>query len=254
MPSVLLLTRVPETTMTMVVARRQLVLEDTARRAYAWAPAPARRTDARRAQLLPSRRAHRGPALRRRFLSKTAFFGKAYLLTHHTDEATGSATNYDAAGPYMGYRASMPPLVLPMARATRRTRANAGPDLVFQTPHGLAQLDGPPIRRLTGSRVKAPGKRPAPRARPFMTWVSFPDPHHPFDAPEPWAKLHDPADVDLPPHRRRTFEGRPWWHEAVLTAEPTGSAKSAEIRKNYSRMSKPTPRPRSSPTPMARLR
>ena len=71
---------------------------------------------------------------------------------------------------------------------------------------------------------------------PFCTWVSFPDPHHPFDAPEPWSRLHDPAEVDLPKHRTRTFEGRPWWHEAVLTSEPTGDKTGAEIRKNYSRI------------------
>ena len=71
---------------------------------------------------------------------------------------------------------------------------------------------------------------------PFCTWISFPDPHHPFDAPEPWSRLHDPKDVDLPKHRKRSFEGRPWWHEAVLTAEPTGDKKGAEIRKSYSRI------------------
>ena len=71
---------------------------------------------------------------------------------------------------------------------------------------------------------------------PFCAWVSFPDPHHPFDCPEPWSRLHDPAAVDLPEHRERRFEGRPWWHEAVLTREPGGSAESAEIRKSYSRI------------------
>ncbi len=74
------------------------------------------------------------------------------------------------------------------------------------------------------------------RDQPFCTWVSFPDPHHPFDAPEPWSRLHDPAEVDLPEHRTRGFEGRPWWHEQVLTAEPTGSKEGAEIRKAYSRI------------------
>ena len=64
---------------------------------------------------------------------------------------------------------------------------------------------------------------------PFCTWVSFPDPHHPFDAPEPWSRLHDPKDVDLPKHRKRSFEGRPWWHEAVLTAEPTGDKKGLKF-------------------------
>ena len=48
--------------------------------------------------------------------------------------------------------------------------------------------------------------------------------------------MHDPAEVDLPKNRKRTFEGRPWWHEAVLTAEPTGDKKGAEIRKSYSRI------------------
>ncbi len=71
---------------------------------------------------------------------------------------------------------------------------------------------------------------------PFCAWVSFPDPHHPFDAPEPWSRLHDPATVDLPANRTRDFEGRPWWHEAVLTGEPQGSAKNVEIRRSYSRI------------------
>ena len=71
---------------------------------------------------------------------------------------------------------------------------------------------------------------------PFCAWVSFPDPHHPFDAPEPWSRLHDPAEVDLPKYMHRDFENRPWWHEQVLTAEPTGSKKGAEVRKAYSRI------------------
>lgn len=67
--------------------------------------------------------------------------------------------------------------------------------------------------------------------------MSFPDPHHPFDAPEPWSRLHHPDDVDLPEHRTLSFEGKPWWHEAVLTSEPAGPKTNAEVRKNYSRIS-----------------
>ncbi|MEO0793065.1 MAG: sulfatase-like hydrolase/transferase, partial [Pseudomonadota bacterium] len=52
-----------------------------------------------------------------------------------------------------------------------------------------------------------------------------------------WSRLHDPSEVDLPEHRARTFDGRPWWHEKVLTAEPAGEKKHAEIRKGYSRIS-----------------
>ncbi|SNT75847.1 sulfatase-like hydrolase/transferase [Paracoccus seriniphilus] len=70
--------------------------------------------------------------------------------------------------------------------------------------------------------------------QPFCLWVSFPDPHHPFDAPEPWASLHRPEEVDLPRHRRRDFTGRPWWHKAAVETEIPSEHK--EIREKYSRM------------------
>jgi len=75
---------------------------------------------------------------------------------------------------------------------------------------------------------------------PFCAWVSFPDPHHPFDAPEPGSHLRDPAEVNLPPHHTCGFKGRPWWHEKALTAEPIGSKERAEIRKGYSRIPEQT--------------
>jgi arylsulfatase len=34
---------------------------------------------------------------------------------------------------------------------------------------------------------------------PFFLWLSFPDPHTPYQAPEPYASLYNPADVPLPP-------------------------------------------------------
>jgi len=70
---------------------------------------------------------------------------------------------------------------------------------------------------------------------PFATWVSFPDPHHPFDCPEPWSRLHDPAEVDLPENRTRSYAGKPWWHKAALENEP-GDKKFADLRKAYSRI------------------
>lgn len=71
--------------------------------------------------------------------------------------------------------------------------------------------------------------------KPFCLWVSFPDPHHPFDCPEPWASLHRPEEVDLPPYRTRNFEGRPWWHKAAVESDIP--AEHAEIRAKYSRLS-----------------
>ena len=70
--------------------------------------------------------------------------------------------------------------------------------------------------------------------KPFGAWVSFPDPHHPFDAPAPWSTLHDPADVDLPRHRGRDLGRRPWWHRAALENTPQGGDR--KVREAYSRM------------------
>lgn len=58
------------------------------------------------------------------------------------------------------------------------------------------------------------------RQKPFCTWVSFPDPHHAFDCPEPWVRMYDPKSVTLPKHRTRDLERRPWWHKATLESAP----------------------------------
>ncbi len=34
--------------------------------------------------------------------------------------------------------------------------------------------------------------------RPFLLWVSFPDPHHPFAPPKPYDAMYDPAGVVMP--------------------------------------------------------
>ena len=55
--------------------------------------------------------------------------------------------------------------------------------------------------------------------RPFFCWCSFPDPHHPYHAPEPYHSMYDPADMpgpvrregereDLPPFYRRIQDER----------------------------------------------
>lgn len=36
-------------------------------------------------------------------------------------------------------------------------------------------------------------------ARPFAGWISFPDPHTPYEVPRAWADTVPPASVDLPP-------------------------------------------------------
>ncbi|KPK84862.1 MAG: hypothetical protein AMJ81_04685 [Phycisphaerae bacterium SM23_33] len=34
--------------------------------------------------------------------------------------------------------------------------------------------------------------------RPFLLWVSFPDPHHPFSPPKPYDTMYDPAEIVIP--------------------------------------------------------
>lgn len=196
---------------------------------------------------------------------RTAYFGKAHFSTYHTFEPTGtpeclkSSATYppDWNGPYMGFdhvelmlvgHNWFPPEAPPAGqhyerwfhrdgRGAERIKAyweNAGDTKgAAQTWHSrLPQA----WHNSNWTADRAIAFLNAQHDAPFCAWVSFPDPHHPFDCPEPWSRLHDPATVDLPKVRERKFEGKPWWHEAVLTAEPTGSAKSAEVRKAYSRI------------------
>jgi arylsulfatase A-like enzyme len=48
--------------------------------------------------------------------------------------------------------------------------------------------------------------------------------------------MHRPDEVDLPPHRRRDLDKRPWWHRAALENTPGGTPESRKIREEYSRM------------------
>ncbi len=76
----------------------------------------------------------------------------------------------------------------------------------------------------------------------FFLWASFPDPHHPFDAPEPWSRLHHPEEVDLPPERTKDLDRRPWWHRASLEGVPRITEEMRNIRQNYSRIPNQTDR------------
>ena len=198
----------------------------------------------------------------------TSYFGKAHFSTYHTFEKTGSpeclksSVDYPETwnGPYMGFdhvelmlighnwwAPETPPggqhyerWFHADGRGAQKVKAmwdNAGDTKgAAQTWHSKLPVAWH-NSTWTADRAIEWLKHGRDDEKPFCTWVSFPDPHHPFDAPEPWSRLHAPEDVDLPEDRERNFEGRPWWHEAVLTAEPTGDKKGAEIRKAYSRIS-----------------
>ena len=196
---------------------------------------------------------------------ETAFFGKAHFSTYHTFEPTGtpeciaSSANYgdDWNGPYMGFNHLkimlvghnwFPPEEPPKGhhyerwfhadgKGRERLEAywrNAGDTGgAAQTWHSELPVAW---HNSSWTADRAIDWLRTRREEPFCAWVSFPDPHHPFDCPLPWSRLHPPSEVDIPEFRNRCFEGRPWWHEKVLTAEPQGSAASVEIRKNYSRI------------------
>ncbi len=196
---------------------------------------------------------------------ETAFIGKAHFSTYHTYKRTGtpeclrSSPDYpeDWYGPYMGFdhvelmlvghnwwAPEKPPggqhyerWYHADGRGDARTKAmwtNGGDTKgAAQTWHSMLPVA---YHNTSWTADRAIDWLKQDHDKPFCAWVSFPDPHHPFDAPEPWSRLHPPEEVDLPPHRTRSFDGRPWWHEEVLTAEPTGSKESAEIRKGYSRI------------------
>ena len=195
---------------------------------------------------------------------QTGFFGKAHFSTYHTFEPTGtpecvkSSVQYDENwfGPYMGFGhvelvlvghnwflPNQPPMGQHYERwfyedgngseKIRLYQENAYPTIGAQTTHSRLPEKWHNSTWIADRTLDWLANRDE---TPFCAWVSFPDPHHPFDAPVPWSTLHHPDEVDLPKYRERNFAGRPWWHEAVLTAEPTGDRGHAEMRKQYSRI------------------
>jgi len=47
------------------------------------------------------------------------------------------------------------------------------------------------------------------RHDPFALWVSFPDPHEPYEAPRRYAEMFPPEVIDLPPWREGEFDAAP---------------------------------------------
>lgn len=198
---------------------------------------------------------------------QTSFFGKAHFSSFDAEHPTGapesvvSSANYgpDWFGPYMGFDHAelmvhghnwFPPKKPPQGLHFERFfhEDGKGDEKIAlywknggdtkgaaQTWHSQLPMEwhNTPWTADRAINWLENDRKPA---QPFCTWISFPDPHHPFDCPEPWSKLHDPADVDLPEHRTRNLENRPWWHKAALENEPQGSDYAVEVRKSYSRI------------------
>ena len=199
----------------------------------------------------------------------TALIGKAHFATSHTFAPTGtpecrtSSANYgpDWFGPYFGFdhvelmvegHNNWPPMKPPHGQHYERWYHM---NHMNQSGEDRTELYWKRLPPDTGAIETWNSALPVAwhnstwvgnqtvdyleqhRDRPFCLWASFADPHHPFDCPEPWSRLHDPADVELPFHRTRDLERRPWWHRASLEGTPKNlPAAMIEHRKQITRL------------------
>lgn len=196
---------------------------------------------------------------------QTALIGKAHLSSAQTFAPTGtpecheSTANYgpDWFGPYMGFghvelmiegHNQFPPMAPPRGQHYERWfhAEGRGDELLRRYKTALPPLtdahqtwnSGLPVAWHNSTWI---GDRSieflrSHQSEPFCLWASFPDPHNAFDAPEPWCYMHHPDDVDIPQHRTRDFERRPWWHRASMEGSPQmASAEMRLIRQTFSR-------------------
>ncbi|ASJ74064.1 sulfatase [Granulosicoccus antarcticus] len=190
---------------------------------------------------------------------QTQFIGKAHLSTHETFNATGQPECYystadypaDWGGPYFGFESvelllrphhhcawNDPPYTLHYEnylntdnagrQRWEKAKVHANPQGLPDTTHlqvWRSALEDewhstPWIADRTVDMIQDMGDEP------LFAWVSFPDPHPPFLAAEPWASMYHPDEVDIPEHRELDLDNRPWWHRAFL---------ESPIRKNVKR-------------------
>lgn len=186
---------------------------------------------------------------------QTSFFGKAHFSTYRTRIPSGtpecikSSAKYadDWYGPYMGFEhvelmlpdgQEFAPPVPPEGHQyerfyhadgrgkdkQKRYEANKGKHQIAencwhsQLPTAFHSTPWTADRAINWLRDRDN------REQPFCSWVSFHDVHHPFDCPEPWSRLHDPKQVDLPEHRTLHPETLPWWYRAALASDEENKA------------------------------
>ncbi|MGQ0547086.1 MAG: sulfatase-like hydrolase/transferase [Betaproteobacteria bacterium] len=194
---------------------------------------------------------------------RTGYIGKAHFATSHTFKATGtpecrnSDQPQDWFGPYMGFEHvelvveghnHWPPMQPPRGQHYERWFHKDGRGEALQRLYET-QLEPRSSAMQTFHSALPPafhnstwvGDRTIEflsknQNSKFCIWASFPDPHHPFDAPDPWSRMHHPDEVDLPPQRTLDLERRPWWHRQSLEGQPQIEARLRRIREEYSRI------------------
>ena len=176
---------------------------------------------------------------------RTSLFGKTHLHPHNGDlrerEGLMNAYGLDDVNEIGGPRASANVLSHMTAmweekgvwegyRADYRERFSTKPHLVRASTLGLEDYADVYV----GQQAKQYLQN-YEREEPWCCWVSFGGPHEPWDTPEPYASMYDPAD--MPPAVPRPFaETRPTGHLDGLMQRVNPTFEPGEIgrlRANY---------------------
>jgi arylsulfatase A-like enzyme len=186
----------------------------------------------------------------------TSFFGKAHFSTYHPKAPTGtpecvlSSAKYDDqwTGPYMGFehvelalqgKSGFAPEKPPRGQHYERFfhADGRGDEKLSKYKSGQS---APGNQKTCWHSGLAPSHHSTPwttdravnwlrhgrdTTKPFCSWVSFPDLQHPYDCPEPWSRLHNPKNIDLPAHRTLAPESLPWWYRSALGREGPSDAR-----------------------------
>ena len=176
---------------------------------------------------------------------RTSLFGKTHLHPHSGDlrerESLMNAYGLDDVNEIGGPRASANVLshmtamweekgIWEAYRADYRERFSTKPHLVRSSTLGLEDYADVYV----GQQAKQ-YLQDYDRDEPWCCWVSFGGPHEPWDTPEPYASMYDPAE--MPPAVPRPFtEGRPRGHLDRLMQRVNPTFEAGEIgrlRANY---------------------
>ena len=176
---------------------------------------------------------------------RTSLFGKTHLHPHSGDlrerEGLMNAYGLDDVNEIGGPRASAKVLSHMTAewetkglwdayRADYRERFSTKPHLVRPSTLGLENYADVYIGQQAKQYLQNYN-----REEPWCCWVSFGGPHEPWDTPEPYASLYDPAEMP-PAIPRQSAEDRPRGHLDRLMARVNPRFEHGEIgrlRANY---------------------
>ncbi len=84
-------------------------------------------------------------------------------------------------------------------------RISDSPEEHFGTAVIATQTEEFLEKYVRGEYPQNPGQQGGSELAPFALWVSFPDPHEPFEAPRRYVDMFPPSDVVMPPQRTAEY-------------------------------------------------